>query len=53
MYRESHNLLLASLYLGHASVDVTGRYLNISHDDMHSFGENFSNTEGNEGKRTV
>ena len=45
MYRESHDLLLVSLYLGHASVEVTRRYLDISRDDMHSFGENFSNID--------
>ena len=45
MYRESHDLLLVSLYLGHASVDVTRRYLDISRDDMHTFGENFSNID--------
>lgn len=45
MYRESHNLLLVSLYLGHASVEVTRRYLNIDRDDMHAFGENFSNID--------
>ena len=42
MYRASHNLLLVSLYLGHASVDVTRRYLDINKDDMHDFGETFS-----------
>ena len=45
MYRESHDLLLVSMYLGHASVDVTRRYLNINRDDMHTFGENFSNID--------
>lgn len=42
MYRASHNLLLVSLYLGHASVDVTRRYLDINKDDMHDFGETYS-----------
>lgn len=45
MYRESHDLLLVSLYLGHASVDVTRRYLNIDREDLHSFGEKFSNMD--------
>ena len=42
MYRASHNLLLVSLYLGHASVDITRRYLDINKDDMHDFGETYS-----------
>ena len=45
MYRQSHDLLMVSLYLGHASVDVTRRYLNIEREDIHAFGEKFSNMD--------
>ena len=45
MYRQSHDLLMVSLYLGHASVDVTRRYLHIEREDIHTFGEKFSNMD--------
>ena len=45
MYRQSHDLLMVSLYLGHASVDVTRRYLHIEREDIHAFGEKFSNMD--------
>ena len=45
MYRASHDLMMVSLYLGHTSVDITRRYLNLTEEDLHSFGEAFSNMD--------
>lgn len=45
MYRQSHDLLMVSLYLGHSSVDVTRRYLHIEREDIHAFGEKFSSMD--------
>lgn len=45
MYRQSHDLLAVSLYLGHSSVEITKRYLNIVEKDIQEFGETFSNVD--------
>ena len=45
MYRASHDLMMVSLYLGHTSVDITRRYLNLTEEDLHTFGETFSNMD--------
>ena len=45
MYRRSHNLLQVSLYLGHSSVEVTRRYLDLQKEDALEFGETYSNMD--------